>query len=266
MPIDNYEEIVSRLDHIERENHVRVIYACESGSRAWGFPSLDSDYDVRFIYVHPTPWYLGISQKRDVIEVPVGPILDINGWDVRKALSLLRKSNGPLLEWLTSPLVYRDVAEMSEPLRDLAQRVFMPKTVCCHYLAMARSMVNTVGASDLPRIKTYLYALRSVLCCLWIIDTNTQPPVLFRLLYDQVPIPGAVRDWIDMLLERRARGGEKEEITRLQDLDDYLSERMAWIAGRIPENPPAREVEAYDRVFRMILKATSGERGGFCLE
>jgi predicted nucleotidyltransferase len=101
------EKIHAYLRDIETREEIRILYACESGSRAWGFPSIDSDYDVRFIYLHPRDWYLSIDlqQKRDVIECSVDHHLDINGWDLRKALQLLRKGNPPLMEWLGSPIV-----------------------------------------------------------------------------------------------------------------------------------------------------------------
>jgi len=101
------DTILSRLDQIETQHGVKILYACESGSRAWGFPSTDSDYDVRFLYVHPAEWYLSVDEKRDVIERPLTPEnFDIGGWDLRKALRLFRKSNPPLLEWLGSPNIY----------------------------------------------------------------------------------------------------------------------------------------------------------------
>ena len=98
--------IHSRLIEIEAKNAIKIVYACESGSRAWGFPSANSDYDVRFIYIRPVDWYLSIYEKRDVIEYPIDEQLDISGWDLKKALQLLRKTNPPLLEWLGSPIVY----------------------------------------------------------------------------------------------------------------------------------------------------------------
>jgi uncharacterized protein len=104
---DIRSDILDRLLAIEAEHGVRALYACESGSRGWGFASPDSDYDVRFIYVHPLPWYLRVSAQRDVIEVPISDELDINGWELRKALSLLKKGNATLIEWLDSPVVYR---------------------------------------------------------------------------------------------------------------------------------------------------------------
>ena len=85
--------IVNRLEEIERSESVRILLAVESGSRAWGFPSPDSDYDVRFLYARPRDWYLSIDARRDVIECPIEDVLDINGWDIRKALHLLLKAN-----------------------------------------------------------------------------------------------------------------------------------------------------------------------------
>src|SRR5688572_25164319 len=96
---DTTHEVNCRLDEIEQEHRVQVIFCCESGSRAWGFASTDSDYDVRFIYLQHLDWYMSIDleERRDIIETPIEDVWDINGWDLRKALRLLRKSNPPLL-------------------------------------------------------------------------------------------------------------------------------------------------------------------------
>src|SRR3954464_10534874 len=101
------EQIEEALGAIERECGVRILYACESGSRAWGFPSPDSDYDVRIIYIHPPDWYLSIDDKKDTLELPINDELDISGWELRKALRMMRKSNAVIYEWLQSPIVYQ---------------------------------------------------------------------------------------------------------------------------------------------------------------
>ncbi len=132
------ERIFQQLEIIEADKDVRILYACESGSRAWGFPSKDSDFDVRFIYVHPTSWYLSIDDKRDVIEKNIDDCLDISGWELRKALRLFRKSNPPLLEWLQSPVVYLEKHKTADKLRDLRVVYFSPKSCLYHYLQMAR--------------------------------------------------------------------------------------------------------------------------------
>ena len=140
--MDIRAQISSELDHIEREAGVTIVYACESGSRAWGFASEDSDFDVRFIYVHTKDWYLTIADKPDVIEIPFDGVLDINGWDIRKSLKLLRKSNSPLLEWLSSPIKYRNVKSAMDAFVELSADAFLPETSCHHYLSMAQNIMD----------------------------------------------------------------------------------------------------------------------------
>jgi len=135
------QRIVEELHQIEAAHGIKVLYACESGSRAWGFPSADSDYDVRFLYLHPREHYLSIDieHRRDVIERPISEMLDINGWDLRKALQLLRKSNPPLLEWLQSPIIYLDRFEVAAALRRMLTTYHSPIACAYHYLSMARN-------------------------------------------------------------------------------------------------------------------------------
>src|SRR5882762_7904714 len=132
-----FQSVVNELRRIEEHYDVKVLYACESGSRAWGFASLDSDYDVRFLYVHSRDWYLSIENRRDVIEEPISEGLDISGWELRKALRLLRKSNPPLLEWTKSPVVYRHDPVFAAEFGALATEFYSPRRCFAHYLHMA---------------------------------------------------------------------------------------------------------------------------------
>src|SRR5947208_3039805 len=115
------ERIELQLDEIETRHNATILYAVESGSRAWGFASENSDYDVRFIYIRPIRDYLRIQPIRDVIELPIVDDLDVNGWDITKALNLFRSSNPPLLEWLNSSIIYRETGELAGSLRNLAR-------------------------------------------------------------------------------------------------------------------------------------------------
>jgi hypothetical protein len=130
--------IISELEKIEKNEQIKILFAVESGSRAWGFPSKDSDYDVRFVYIHPIEWYLSIDEKRDVIEYPVNNLLDFSGWDIRKALKLFKKSNPPIMEWLSSPIVYLNKFAFMEQLRSIRDYYFSPKASIYHYLHMAK--------------------------------------------------------------------------------------------------------------------------------
>ena len=117
------EKIQAQLRRIEEEEHIKILLAVESGSRAWGFASPDSDYDVRFIYIRPTQDYLRLDSVRDVIELPIDEVLDINGWDLQKTLRLLHKSNPTLFEWFSSPIVYRET-EFADTFRKLMSHYF----------------------------------------------------------------------------------------------------------------------------------------------
>src|SRR5512142_2332885 len=143
------------LDQIEAEHDVKVLFACESGSRGWGFASPDSDYDVRFVYVHRLPWYLTIEAQRDVIELPISDELDVSGWELRKALQLLHKSNPTLLEWLDSPVCYLEDGAAIKRLRELAAEFYSPHKARNHYRAMAMKNFRGYLQGEEVRLKKY---------------------------------------------------------------------------------------------------------------
>ena len=132
------QRILDELTGIESRFGVTILFACESGSRAWGVESTDSDYDVRFVYWHGLDWYLSTARTRDVIELPISGLLDINGWELRKALGLARRSNPTLLEWIDSPILYREHPVTAERFRALVRQGFSPATCFRSYLHMAQ--------------------------------------------------------------------------------------------------------------------------------
>ena len=147
------QKIIKKLENIEKEYDVKIILASESGSRAWGFPSNDSDYDVRFIYVNKKDWYLSIAERRDVIELPIDSVLDINGWDLRKSLQLMRKSNSPLLEWMNSPIQYCVWRSAFHRMYNLSKIAFMPETSCHHYLSMSKANISKFQIDERVKLK-----------------------------------------------------------------------------------------------------------------
>src|SRR5688500_17692067 len=157
------EIIFEKLKSIEHQFDVKILYACESGSRAWGFASPDSDYDVRFIYVHRMDYYLSIDEQRDVIELPINDVLDINGWELRKALRLFRKSNAPLFEWLQSPIVYETNPAFVEDMTRLMSGSFSARAAMHHYLSMAKGVFESDLSAEEVKLKKYFYALRPIL-------------------------------------------------------------------------------------------------------
>lgn len=248
--------IRQELERIEREQQVKIIYACESGSRAWGFPSQDSDYDVRFLYVRPLEWYLSIEEQRDVIEVPISDQLDISGWDLRKALKLFRKSNPPLLEWLQSPIRYDERYSVAEHIRALSPLTFSPKSCMYHYLNMAKGNFRDYLQGERVKIKKYFYVLRPLLACGWIERHNTMPPMEFEQLVDEL-IPANTSLYIEIaeLLRRKKSGDELDLEPQLPAIHSFLKERIAWYEQRAAAmaHETVVDVAELDRIFRAAL-------------
>lgn len=244
------ETIRQQLTTIEKEQQVRILYACESGSRAWGFASPDSDYDVRFIYSRREEDYLSIRERRDVIELPVNEVLDISGWDIRKALQLFLKSNAPLYEWLQSPIVYMANGGFAEELRVLAPAYFSGRAGCHHYLSMATNPYEHELQGERVRMKKYFYALRPALAALWIVERRSVPPMQFTQLRALVTDPqwhSAVND----LLEQKLAADEKAMIAGIPLLHDWLRETMAYCKQQADAMPATKnDVGALDIIFR----------------
>ena len=200
------ETIQQKLDEIEKTEHVRILHAVESGSRSWGFASPDSDYDVRFIYVRHEQDYLRLGQQRDVIEWQLDETLDINGWDLQKALRLLHGSNPTLLEWCGSPVVYR-TSEYWKRVCRAAETYFSERACFLHYLNMAKHNYQAYLTGETVRLKKYLYVLRPVLAARWILNRHSIPPVLFSEL-EEAMLPVEMRETVSELLERKMQTPE----------------------------------------------------------
>ena len=246
--------ILENLARIEQEHNVRILYAVESGSRAWGFASQDSDFDVRFIYIHPVEWYLSICDKRDVIECPISGDLDISGWDLRKALGLFRKSNPPLLEWLGSPMVYLDNDGLADRMRELMRNSFSPQSCLHHYLHMAKGNFKEYLKADTVRVKKYFYVLRPVLACIWIEKHNSMPPTEFAVLYRDAALSQDLTDEIDDLLRRKMAGDELDAGPQIEILNRFLEGRIGYYSeyGKTMERHDC-PVERLDELFREML-------------
>jgi len=250
---DMKDTIEQQLGDIEKEHHVKILYACESGSRAWGFASPDSDYDVRFIYVQPTHRYLSIRERKDVIELPVNHLLDINGWDIRKALQLFLKSNGPLYEWLQSPIVYKEEGGLAHEMRNLMPIYFSHRAGCHHYFSMARNAFENELQGGRVKLKKYFYALRPALACRWIIERQAVPPMEFAILRSLVDDEGW-QSAVDDLLTRKQGADEKALTDAVPILHDWLEQNLDHCKRQGDEIPALKnDTEEMDGLFRKYI-------------
>lgn len=270
------EAIMQRLTEVEDRHGVRVLYAIESGSRAWGFPSPDSDYDVRFLYVHPRDWYLSVNEARDVIEEGVDAMdFDVAGWDLRKTLRLFLKANPALWEWLVSPITYRDEGGVAERLRAIAMESYSLKALAHHYLSIAREKERrTVASKARVKAKKYVYVLRPLLALRWLDENASLPPMAMPEIMSGVTLPKDVRQAILDLVKHKATTPEGAFVDRIPRLDEWMEE--AYEQGRIyADRAPVRKTDRQelDEFFREIVAEAPSptpppkrERGTVALE
>jgi hypothetical protein len=256
MSDDVGKAIEAELASPERAEDVGILLAVESGSRAWGFASTDSDYDVRFVYVHRPEWYLSIDleERRDVIERPIREGIDVSGWDLRKALKLFRKSNPPLLEWLQCPIVYRERSSLAGRLRALLPEFYSPRGSFFHYLHMAQGNMREYLRGDIVWRKKYFYVLRPLLAMLWIERGLGPVPIEFGRLLDATVTDPRVRRAVDELLEAKRSGAELDRGPAIPALGGFIASEMTRLEGTAAERPSsAPSVEQLDDLFRDIL-------------
>ena len=224
---DIRREILKRLEQAEVEHSVRVLYACESGSRAWNFASPDSDYDVRFIYVRNMDWYLSfdVEARRDVIEYPIVDAIDCGGWDIRKALYLFTRTNGALLEWLRSPIHYIERGSFAQDLRELAPTAMNARALCYHYSHMARGNAREYLFSDRVRLKKYFYVLRPLFAIRYIEQDRGIPPVPFEDLVEAVA-PDYLREDIARLLAMKRSTGELGLGDPMPEINEFIESEL----------------------------------------
>jgi len=237
-------------------SRVVILLAVESGSRAWGFSSSDSDYDVRFIYVRRSDWYLSINldQLRDVIEQPIEGDLDISGWDLRKALRLFHKSNPPLLEWLQCRLIYRERFSLAERLRSVLPRFFSPRASYHHYLHMAQGNFREYLQGEIVWRKKYFYVLRPLFAIRWLECGKGTVPIEFDRLVDATVEDPRLRIAIDHLVSAKTGGAELDRGPRDPAISEFIEAELARLSHEaILRQEVGTEVEELNAIFRQTL-------------
>lgn len=203
------EKIQKYLEQIEEEKNIKILLACETGSRAWGFPSPDSDFDIRVIYVPRNNWYLSVNKQKDTIDLMFeNNDLDISGWELRKSLSLLKKSNPPLLERIQSPIIYKVDTEFRKDIFQVANECYSKIATIHHYLSMAKKIKEEISNQKEFKLKKFFYALRTAAVCRWIIEEEEIPPIEFQKIFTTLNLNDQVVSRIEELIDIKATKSE----------------------------------------------------------
>jgi uncharacterized protein len=252
LPTEATKDIRQKLADIEQQYNVHILYACESGSRAWGFPSPDSDFDVRFVYAHNPDFYLSIDDEKDVIEMDIDGIFDLSGWDVRKALRLFRGHNAALYEWLQSPIVYQKDAGFHDFLVENMPNYYSLRSGLYHYTSQAKGCYDRELLGSSVRLKKYFYALRPILAALWIAERKTVPPMTFDKL--RVLLPSHLNAAVDNLLTIKVVSDEKAHVDAIPELNEFIFQNIYYCQTLAPDMPEKRgNTEGLNRLFRNSL-------------
>ena len=245
--------IAEKLNEIEKRENIKILHCVESGSRAWGFASPDSDYDVRFIYVRPKEFYLQLDKTRDVIEWQLDDTLDINGWDIKKTLQLLHSSNPTLFEWNSSPIVYKTTKEW-ENIGALINKFFVEKAGLYHYLNTAKDNCKIYLNGETVKYKKYFYVLRPLLACKWILAEGTPPPMLFKTLMDKY-LEEELKPEVLKLLDVKINTPEITTGKPFEKINEYIYRNIKFIEEEIKKLPekPKKGWEELNKIFVGLL-------------
>lgn len=222
-------KIIEKLKTLEKEKNIEILFAIESGSRSWGFASLDSDYDIRFIYKHPVDWYLSPWEKKDTIEFMTEDDLDGSGWELKKVFHLLNKSNVPNLEHLFSHIFYVKNERFLELMKPLAEQAFSPVAVTFHYLSMSKKYLEYCNKDEV-KLKDYFYCLRTTLASKWVVEKGTFPPVIFHEMLDL--LPENILNKVNFLLNVKSDNGEKYFHAQDEELFEYLKSEIESLSEK----------------------------------
>lgn len=249
------ETILAKLSKIEAKENIVILYACESGSRAWGFPSDNSDYDIRFLYLRPYDWYLSIEQQRDVLEYKLEGDLDINGWDLRKALGLFRKSNPPLFEWLNSPIKYLEKYSTAEKMRQLMPVYYSPVACAHHYLHMVQGNYREYLNGEQVWLKKYFYVLRPLLAIKWIESDFGPIPTEFGILVNRMIEDFKLKAEIEHLVNLKLQGDELAKGPRIEMISDFIDKELSRLESEgVNFDSKSNSIEPLNDIFRNTLK------------
>lgn len=252
-------EIQRRLTKVEEDEGLRILMAIESGSRAWGFPSPDSDFDVRFIYCRPKHWYFSVDleEKRDVLEYEIADNIDLSGWDLRKALRLLARSNPTVVEWLQSPIEYLMRGRFRASALQVLNTIYSPASGIHHYRSMAKANYRGYLKSDAVPLKKYFYVMRPLLAIRWIETHKAPPPIEFeRLLAGLQARPDLLAD-VSALLERKKASAEMDIAAPFPRLNQYIEAELDRLEGFGKEPiDKSSELELVNELFRSLVAQT----------
>jgi len=253
---DIYTAILQRLHETEEINTVKIPLAIESGSRGWGFASPDSDYDCRFVYVHNKDWYLSVFDKPDIIEYATDKVFDVNGWDLRKFIAHIVKSNAVMFEWISSNEIYKRDEAIMALLSELAENFFNPISVAYHYLSLAAKKYKEIIETDNAILKKYFYVLRPLANLTYVEQHGKQPHMDYFKTLAEIDMDESIASEITRLAKLKKVSDESLLVPKNKIITDYFASEINRYEKKLKSLTfeKNRDYNYADSVFRKIIE------------
>ncbi len=250
-----HDKIINYLNQVQAEHNIEILLACETGSRAWGFPSPDSDFDVRFIYRHPKDWYLSLNEQKDTIECMYeNNEFDLSGWDLKKSLNLLWKSNASLLERLQSPIVYMVNPEFLKGMQSLTGNAYSKIATMHHYLNMTKRIFEEINSAEEVKLKKLFYTLRTSIACKWILEKTSPPPIVFQTMLEDLSLSNILKNKIYQLIELKLTKNESYLHHQETELNSFISDNIMLAESKANSLPSAKgDIKELNSFFIKML-------------
>ena len=249
------KEIINHINKLEVEKDITILLATESGSRAWGCPSPDSDYDIRIIFKRKTADYLRINEQPDSLDYFHGELLDINGWDIKKTFRLIKKSNVTPFEWAQSPIIYKEVDNFRQVIFELCKAYFNPKHAINHYRGIAKNSYADITKESNIKLKKLFYVLRPIMAAKWIASKNEIPPMDIPNLISIINNNEIIAK-INSLLEIKKDCNEDYIHTLSPLLSDFIKEEINILTDLkvVDKDHEIPNSDQLNKVFRELIK------------
>lgn len=233
---------------LEKQHRIKILFAIESGSRLWRIDSINSDYDVRFVFVRSIEDYLRIDKLEEVIEYKEKNI-EFVGFDIYKFSRLLRASNPNTIEWLLSNIVY--YGKQPKEFLNFIIRNFDPAAIFYHYFSMCKqNYLKYIKSGNGITYKKYLYAMRGLLNAIYIKKIKKIPPINFNLtLQKKDIIPESIRKRLLKIIEFKKIGKEEEIVENCKTFDSFIEEQL-----KILKAPKSIKINQSDILMKEVLK------------
>ena len=234
------------LSIIEKEQNIRILFACEAGSRAYGMSDEKSDFDIRFVYIQPIKSYLTLGNHKETYTHVKGEV-DIQGWDIKKALLLAQKSNASLFEWALSPTFYVTDGKFTSYYLEKIVPNLSIKVLAHHYLSLTKKNIGQF--TEKKKVNFLYHAVRCLLMLEMVVERKKHSIQVKELTQNSIYF---TEDDYILLKECKLQGGVSDKLASL--FLQKINTAIDKISPKLQELPTTKpSIKSLEKLFHELL-------------